>query len=186
MKEKHEINTNPARDGAHGSVERGRNRLRFWLQAAAIGGVYAVLTIVLFPISYGPVQVRVSEALTVLPFFTPAAVPGLFIGCLISNAVMSPYPLDFILGSAATLAAAALSYALRRRRWLVPLPPVVVNGVAIGAMLYYVYGVRVLPNADFALLLDMASVAVGEAIACYAIGLPLLKYLERHRSIFDY
>jgi uncharacterized membrane protein len=161
--------------------------LRFWLQAAAVAGVYAALTMALAPFSYGPVQVRVSESLTVLPYFTPAAVPGLFIGCLISNAVMSPYPLDFIVGSAATLGAALLSYALRRIPWLVPLPPVVVNGAAIGAMLYYLYGVRP-PGVPTALSLpaDMGFVAIGEAIACYAIGLPLLKYLERHRRIFEY
>jgi uncharacterized membrane protein len=170
-----------------------RNVLRFWLQAAAIAGVYAALTMALAPFSYGPVQVRVSESLTVLPYFTPAAVPGIFIGCLISNAVMSPYPLDFIIGSGATLAAALLSYKLRRIPWLVPLPPVLVNGAAIGAMLYYLYGVR--PPIDgigdglgpvAPLLADMGFVAIGEAIACYAIGLPLLKYLERHRRIFEY
>jgi uncharacterized membrane protein len=159
---------------------KSRRALRFWLQAAAIAGVYAALTMILAPISYGPLQVRVSESLTVLPRFTPAAVPGLFIGCLISNAFMSPYPLDFIIGSSATLGAALLSYALRKVPWLVPLPPVVVNGVAIGAMLYYLYGV---PPSLWA---DMGFVAIGEAIACYAIGLPLLKYLERHRRIFEY
>ncbi|MDR1292085.1 MAG: QueT transporter family protein [Clostridiales Family XIII bacterium] len=159
---------------------KGRNMLRFWLQAAAIAGIYAALTMALAPFSYGPVQVRVSESLTVLPYFTPAAVPGIFIGCLISNAIMSPYPLDFIIGSGATLAAALLSYALRKIPWLVPLPPVIVNGAAIGAMLYYLYGV---PPSLWA---DMGFVAIGEAIACYAIGLPLLKYLERHRRIFEY
>jgi uncharacterized membrane protein len=158
----------------------GGNRkiLRFWLQAAAIAGVYAALTMALAPFSYGPVQVRASESMTVLPYFTPAAVPGLFIGCLISNAVMSPYPLDFIIGSSATLGAALLSYALRKFPWLVPLPPVIVNGVAIGAMLYYLYGV---PPSLWA---DMGFVAIGEAIACYAIGMPLMKYMERHKSIF--
>jgi uncharacterized membrane protein len=161
--------------------------LRFWLQAAVIAGAYAALTMALAPFSYGPVQVRAREALTVLPYFTPAAVPGLFIGCLLSNAIMSPYPLDFIIGSAATLSAALLSYALRKIPWLTPLPPVVVNGVAIGAMLYYLYGVRPPGVAPvLSLPADMGVVAIGEAIACYGIGLPLLKYLERHRRIFDY
>jgi uncharacterized membrane protein len=118
--------------------------------------------------------------MTVLPYFTPAAVPGLFIGCLISNAIMSPYPLDFIIGSSATLGAALLSYALRKIPWLVPLPPVIVNGAAIGAMLYYLYGV---PPSLWA---NMGFVAIGEAIACYAIGLPLLKYMTKHRRIFEY
>jgi uncharacterized membrane protein len=161
--------------------------LRFWLQAAVIAGIYAALTMVLAPYSYGPVQVRVSESLTVLPYFTPAAVPGLFIGCLIANAVMSPYPLDFIIGGGATLGAALLSYALRKVPWLTPLPPVLVNGAAIGAMLYYFYGVRLTDVAPaLSLWADMGVVAAGEAIACYAIGLPLLKYLERHKRIFEY
>jgi uncharacterized membrane protein len=156
--------------------DKQRSVLRFWLQAAVIGGVYAALTMALAPFSYGPLQVRVSESLTVLPYFTPAAVPGLFIGCLISNAFMSPYPLDFVIGSCATLAAALLSYSLRRIPWLVPLPPVVVNGVAIGSMLYYLYGV------NLSLWANIGYVAAGEAIACYAIGMPLLKYLERRRK----
>jgi uncharacterized membrane protein len=160
--------------------------LRFWLQAAAIAGIYAVLTMPFASFSYGPIQVRISESLTILPYFTPAAVPGVFVGCLISNALMSPYPLDFIIGSGATLIAALLSYALRKIPWLVPLPPVIVNGVAIGAMLYYLYGVKPLPGMQASLLADMGFVAIGEAIACYAIGLPLLKYLERHKRIFEY
>ncbi|MDR1954167.1 MAG: QueT transporter family protein, partial [Clostridiales Family XIII bacterium] len=116
--------------------------VRFWVQAAVIGGVYAALTVVLAPISYGPMQARVSEALTVLPYFTPAAVPGLFIGCLAAN-IISPYGVpDMIFGSLASLLSAFLSYKLRNRPWLVPLPPVLVNGIIIGAMLYFVYGVE--------------------------------------------
>jgi uncharacterized membrane protein len=162
-----------------GEGRKGRNVLRFWLQAAAIAGVYAALTMALAPFSYGPLQIRVSESLTVLPYFTPAAVPGLFIGCLISNAIMSPYPLDFIIGSAATLGAALLTYAVRKIPWLVPAPPVIVNGVAIGAMLHYLYGV---PPSLWA---NIIYVAIGEAIACYAIGIPIMKYLDRHRRLFD-
>lgn len=154
-------------------------RTRFWVQAAVIGGVYAVLTVVLAPISYGPMQVRVSELLTVLPYFTPAAVPGLFAGCIIAN-LMSPYGVvDLIFGSAASLIAAVLSYALRSRPLLVPMPPVLINGVIIGSMLYFVYGV------DIGLIPCMLWVALGQFISCYLLGYPFLKYMERHRKVFD-
>ncbi|MDR0357542.1 MAG: QueT transporter family protein [Clostridiales Family XIII bacterium] len=155
-----------------------RKNVRFWVQAAVIGGVYAALTMALAPISYGPMQVRVSEALTVLPYFTPAAVPGLFVGCFVANTISFYGVPDMIFGSLATLAGAFLSYKLRKRAWLVPLPPILVNGVVIGAMLYFIYGVE--PS----LLADMAWVALGECLACYALGYPLLRYLKRHERIF--
>jgi uncharacterized membrane protein len=154
--------------------------LRFWLTAAAIGGVYAALTMALAPISYAGFQVRVSEALTVLPYFTPAAIPGLFAGCMVSNVIMSPYPVDFIVGSLATLLAATLSYLLRKRKWLVPLPPIIINAFAIGTMIWVMGG----PHTTITLLMFIGSVGLGEALSCYAIGMPLLLYLNRHRNIF--
>jgi uncharacterized membrane protein len=163
-------------------TESKMNRsLRFWLTAAAIGGVYAAVTIALAPISFGPFQVRIAEALTVLPFFTPAAVPGLFAGCLVSNLIMSPYPVDFIVGSLATLLAASISYAFRRKLWLVPLPPVIINALAIGTMIWIIGG----PHDAVTLLMYMGSVGFGEALSCYALGVPLMLYLRRHRGIFD-
>jgi len=130
------------------------------------------------PLSYGVMQVRVSEALTVLPALTPAAIPGLFVGCFVSNMLGPNGMIDMILGSGATLLAAIASYKLRKRALLVPLPPVLANGFIIGPMLYYVYAV---PVPLWACILW---VALGEAIACYAIGLPLLKYMSKRRSIF--
>ena len=151
---------------------------KYLLQGAIIAAVYAVLTIVLAPISYGPMQVRISEALTVLPVFTPAAIPGLFVGCFVANMV-GPYGVvDMICGSLATLAAAFLTYKLRKNTWLAPLPPVILNGVIVGGMLHFAYGVPNLPAC-------MAWVAVGEAIACYAIGVPLIKLLGKYRGIFE-
>ncbi|MDR0570632.1 MAG: QueT transporter family protein [Clostridiales Family XIII bacterium] len=152
---------------------------RFWVQAALTGSAYAALTLAFAPFAYGPVQVRLSEALTVLPYFTPAAIPGLFIGCVAAN-LISPYGImDLLCGSLATLMAAALSYALRRWRFLVPLPPVLLNAVIIGAMLYYGYGV----NASF--LGNALWVGLGEMAACYCLGMPLLLVLEKHRGIFN-
>ncbi|MDR1068319.1 MAG: QueT transporter family protein [Clostridiales Family XIII bacterium] len=161
--------------------EKKTNRsLRFWLTAAVIGGVYAALTIAAAPISYGWLQVRISEALTVLPYFTPAAIPGLFIGCFISNMVISPFSVDFVVGSLATLLAALLSYWIRKRMWLVPLPPVLINAVAIGAMIWILSG----PHTTLTLLMYMGSIGAGQALSCYALGMPLMLYLKRHRGIF--
>ena len=152
---------------------------KFLIQAAIIAAIYATLTIVLMPFSYGVMQVRVSEALTILPFFTPAAIPGLFIGCLVSNMV-GPYGmLDMVFGSAATLIAAVCSYYLRSKPLLVPLPPVIANGIIIGSMLYYAYSVP-LP-----LIACILWVAAGQLIACYLIGYPLLKILKKYKKIFE-
>ena len=149
------------------------------LQAAVIAAVYATLTLILMPLSYGVMQVRVSEALTILPLFTPAAIPGLFIGCLVSNMVGPNGILDMIIGSGATLIAASFSYLLRKKPLLVPLPPVIVNGILIGGMLHYAYSV------PFSLAACILWVGLGELIACYGIGYPLLRYLLKYKKIFE-
>jgi len=158
--------------------------LQFVLQAAVIGGVYGVLTLLLAPISYGMVQVRVSEALTVLPRFTKAAIPGLFIGCFLANLLGSGNIIDIVFGSLATLLAALLSYKLREKPWLVPLPPVLLNAVIVGAVLYYGYGVAPEIAGGWGLLADMAFVGLGQGAACYVLGMPLQKILEKYKGIF--
>lgn len=153
-------------------------KTKYLMQAAIIAAIYAVLTIILAPISYGPMQVRVSEALTVLPALTPAGIPGLFIGCLVSN-VVGPYGIiDVLCGSLATGLAAICSYKLKNKPILVPLPPVIANGVVIGAMLHFAYGVPNLPAC-------MAWVALGELAACYLMGYPLMRLLKRYGGIFE-
>ena len=145
--------------------------LIFVLYAAAIAAVYCVLTIILAPISYGPVQFRISEALTVIPALTPAGIPGLIVGCFLAN-VLGPYGiLDAVFGTAATALAAVCTYYLRDHDWLVPLPPVIANGVIIGLELHYAYGVP-------GLWACMGWVAFGELVVCYVIGLPLFKLLK--------
>lgn len=147
---------------------------------AIIAAAYAALTLIFAPISYGAVQFRISEMLTVLPFFTPAAVPGLFVGCLVANLVAGVNPVDFVVGSAASLIAALLSYLLRNKsRWLVPLPPVLINAVLVGAELwFFVDGERTL-----AMLFGfMGTVGLGQLVVCYGLGMPLLFLLERHRA----
>ncbi len=111
------------------------------IQGAVIAAIYAVLTIILAPISYGPMQVRISEALTILPALTPMGIPGLTIGCLLAN-LLGPYGIfDVIFGTLATLVATVCSYKLRDHDWLVPLPPVIANGIIVGGMLHFADGV---------------------------------------------
>lgn len=150
--------------------------VRYVVQAGVIAAIYAVLTIAFAPISYGLFQVRISEALTILPFFTPAAIPGLFIGCIVANFYGGLGALDFIFGSLATLVAALITYYIRRYKYLVPLPAVVVNGVVVGIILNVVCG--------FPLITSMLWVAFGEAVACYALGLPFLITLEKYGKKF--
>ena len=159
-------------------MDKTKLSTRRLLQGALIAAIYAVLTILLAPISYGPMQVRVSEALTILPALTPMGIPGLTIGCLLAN-LLGPYGIfDVIFGTLATLVATVCSYKLRDHDWLVPLPPVIANGIIVGGMLHFAYGVP-------GLWACMAWVALGELIACYVIGLPLLKFLKKYKHIFE-
>ncbi|GAB1476265.1 QueT transporter family protein [Bacillota bacterium] len=155
-------------------------RTKYLVHGAIIAAIYAGLTLILMPISYGVMQIRVAEALTVLPALTPAAVPGLFLGCFIANMLGPNGIIDMFVGSGATLLAAVASYKLRKRPLLVPLPPVLANGFIIGSMLYYIYAVPV------PLWACIFWVALGEAIACYALGLPLLKYIGRRKTFFPW
>lgn len=139
----------------------------------AVGGMvaalYAVLTITLAPLSYGPVQFRVAEALTLLPFYLPEAIPGLFIGCVIANLMGEFGMLDVIVGGSATLLAAYLSHKMPSLR-LAALCPVLINMVFVGVMLHSLIGVPLWSTFFY--------VAIGEAGACYLIGYPLMKALE--------
>ena len=152
------------------------SRPAFITRAASIAAVYVVLTLVFAPISYGEVQVRISEALTILPFFTPAAVPGLFIGCLIANITGGAIIWDIIFGSIATLLGAIGTYKLRNNRWLAPIPPIISNTVIVPLVLRFGYGV-VLP-----IPLLMLFIAIGEVISCYVLGEILLTLLARYRG----
>ena len=150
----------------------------FLAQGAMIAAVYVVLTLVFAPISYGEVQVRVSEALTVLPFFTPAAVPGLFVGCLIANILGGAILPDIIFGSIATLLGAFGTYLLRKKnRFLAPIPPIVANTVIVPFVLYYGYGVN-LPIPFM-----MLTVGAGEVISCGVLGLIAQTVLMKYRKV---
>lgn len=140
------------------------------IEGAVIAAVYAVLTLVLAPISFSAVQFRVSEALTMLPMLFPSAVPGLFVGCFLSNLLAGAPWQDVVFGSLATLAAAFMTMKVRKMPWLAAFMPVAFNGVVIGLVLHYAYG---LP-----LLMSAATVAIGEAAVVYMLGLPLIKLVK--------
>ena len=158
-------------------------RVRFLTEAAMIAAGYTVLTLLamMLNLAYGPVQFRFSEALTVLPVLTPAAVPGLAVGCLLSNLWSSMGALDIIFGTAATLLAALTTYMVRNIRVkgipiLAPLPPVLFNALIVGVEMTIVSpGGFVFP----AFLANALSVGLGELAVCYVLGLPLLVALEK-------
>ena len=154
-------------------------KLVFICQAAVIAALYVVLTYVFSAFASGVIQVRVSEALTILPAFTPAAIPGLVIGCLLSNTLTGCVLLDIIFGSVATLIGALGSYALRRHTWLVPIPPIVSNMIIGPFVLRYAYG------ATDAFPFMIATVGAGEIISCYLLGMLLYGALKKmNHSLF--
>lgn len=154
-------------------------KVLFVAQAALIAAIYVVLTyfISAFQLASGAIQIRISEALTVLPFFTPAAIPGLAIGCFLSNLLTGCLPMDVLFGSLATLIGAVGSYLLRKYKWLVPLPPVVANTIIVPYVLAYVYGV------EGSIPFFMVTVGVGEVISCYVLGSILMNALLPYRNV---
>ena len=146
--------------------------------SAVIAALYAALTLGFQAISYGPVQFRVSEALTLLPVLFPEAVPGLAVGCLISNLFnpMGATVYDVVFGTLATLLAAILTQRIRGSIWLRALPPVLCNAVIIGLVITYGYGVDLL-------WMNMLTVGIGQAVVCYVLGVPLVRVLEKQPVI---
>lgn len=139
-----------------------------------IAAVYAVLTVALVPISYGPLQFRVSEALTLLPFYMSEAVPGLFIGCVFANAYGGFGLADMFFGGLATLIA-AVSSRRSKNLWLAAFWPVLSNMVIIGTMLHFLI--------DVPLAATCLEVGIGEAGACFVVGVPLMKILEKREVL---
>ena len=144
---------------------------------AIIAAVYVVLCIIFQPISYGPIQFRIAEALTIMPLFTPAAIPGLFVGCILANIIGQGVIMDVIFGSLATLIGAVLGYLLRRNRWLVPIPAVIANALIIPFVLRYGYGFTDVPIA-----LEMLYILAGEVVGCYILGELLATILMPHKN----
>ena len=151
-------------------MKRSGDSVIYLTQAAMIAAIYVVLTMVIsaFNLANGVIQVRVSEALTILPAFTNAAVPGLFVGCLISNLLTGCAPFDVLFGSLATLIGAAGTFFLRKKsRFLAPIPPILSNTIIIPFVLRFVYGI---PGS---IPFFMLTVGIGEIISCGFLGLLL-------------
>lgn len=157
-----------------------RDGKALWVaQAALIAALYVALTqlAALLGLSSGAIQIRFSEALTILPYFTPAAIPGLFVGCVLANLTTGAVLWDIIFGSLATLLGAVVTYLLRKRsKWLAPIPPILSNTLIVPFVLTYAYGV---PDGIPFLML---TVGVGEVLSCGVLGLALLKALEKYRT----
>lgn len=150
--------------------------------AAAVGALYAALTMLLAPISYGPVQLRLSEALCVLPYFFPSSAWGLFVGCFVSNLLSSAGIWDVALGSLATLLSSLLIASLGKRhgpKWLACVLPVLFNGVIVG----FVLALTSAGGEAFGSLWLVCGgeVAVGEALVLFGLGLPGLVWLPGSR-----
>lgn len=145
--------------------------------SAMIAALYAGVTILLAPISYGPMQFRVSEALTLLPFCLPEAVPGLFVGCLVANVLGGFGIIDIVFGSLATLTAAWLT-SKAPNVWLAAMPPVVINAVIVGTY------VGIL--SDTPIIVTAAYIGASEAVICYLLGIPLSMYVKRSGILEKY
>ena len=148
-------------------------------QAAMIAALYVVLTLIAaaFGLDHYAVQVRFSEALTILPFFTPAAIPGLYVGCLLSNIVTGCIIWDILLGPVATLLGALGTWLLRKRsRWLAPLPPIAANTLIVPLILAYAY------QFEGSLPYFMLTVGLGEIISCGVLGMLLMFTLNKYKG----
>ncbi len=152
-------------------------KVLFIVHASVIAALYVVLTFVAnaFGLANYAVQVRFSEALTILPFFTPAAIPGLTLGCLLANILTGCALPDILFGTLATLIGALLTWMLRNHKWLAPVPPICANTVIVPFVLYYAYGIR-------PLWLSFLTVGAGEILSCGILGMLLLTVLNQYRK----
>ena len=150
-----------------------QNHVNALTRAAIIAALYAALTLLLAPMSFGLVQIRVSEAMTLLPILLAEAVPALAVGCLIANVLGGCTILDIVFGTLATLLAAVCTRLLRSKPLPAMLMPVLFNGVIVGAVVHVAY------TPSVPLLLCMLSVAAGEAVSCLILGPMLLRAVKR-------
>lgn len=164
-----------------------RNKsVTYVVQAAVIAALYVVLTLLAnaLGLSSYSIQVRFSEALCILPFFTPAAIPGLWIGCLTANLMTGAIIWDIVFGSIATLIGAVGTYLLRKRKFACTLPPVIANMVIVPWVLRYGYGFKTVYNGvDWSIPFNVVTVGIGEIISVCILGSLLLKVLNKYRNV---
>ena len=158
----------------------------FIVQGAMIAALYVVLTMLAnaLGLSSYSIQIRFSEALCILPFFTPAAIPGLWIGCLIANLMTGAIIWDIIFGSLATLIGAVGTYLLRRHKFACTLPPVIANMVIVPFVLRYSYELKTIyKGIDWSIPFNVVTVGIGEIISVCILGSLLLKVLSKYRNV---
>ena len=157
------------------------NDSRSLAQSGLIAALYVVLTFLAsaFGLASGAIQVRLSEMLCLLPCFTPAAIPGLFLGCILANIFTGAVVWDVVFGSLATLIGAVGTYLLRDNRWLAAFPPIIANVLIIPHVLAYAYGV------ETAVWLIAITVGAGEFLSAGVFGEILYSSLDKHRDIFQ-
>ncbi len=159
-------------------------------QTAMIAGIYAAITFATFYMSFGAIQYRVSEVLTILPVFAATAIPGLTLGCALANLIgffigVNPVGLvDALFGTSATLIAAILTYYIGKspNKWIkylfAPLPPVLINAVIVGFEISYFF----MGSLESKILItNMVTVLIGQAVVCYGMGVPLMMILNKNR-----
>lgn len=148
-------------------------------KAGLIASLYIVLTFItnMFGLANGAIQIRISEALTILPAIMPTAIPGVTIGCLISNIITGCTPVDIVFGTLATLIGAIGTYVLRNNKYLAVIPPIVANTIIVPVVLMYSTGTQL--NFWFCAF----TVCIGEIISCAIFGLFLLKQIEKRNII---
>lgn len=149
------------------------------VHGAVIAALYFVLTMLANALGLAnyAIQLRFSEALTILPLFTPAAIPGLFLGCILSNFATGAILIDVIFGSLATLIGAVGTYLLRNQsKFLAPLPPIVANTIIVPLVLAYAY------HLEGGIPYFMLTVGIGEILSCGVLGLLLYQMLSKYRQ----
>ncbi len=160
-----------------------KSKVSYLTRAAFVAAMYVALTWLsnFFGLASGAVQLRLGEALCVLPYFMPSAVPGLFVGCIVSNLTMSANIFDIIFGSLATLIGAYAASKVKHK-WLVPLPTVIANTVVVPLVIVFCYTSEV--ESVWAYLLVTLGVFAGEVISAYVLGIILLSALDKRKEIF--
>ena len=163
-----------------------RGRKVFIIQMIVIAVMYTLITVlenkffggkVDSGITKGIIQLRLADTLTVLPVFTPAAIPGLFLGCLATNKVIGCHNLDIIFGSLATLAGAVGTFAVRKKRFLAPIPPIVINMIVVPLMFTYVYRFDDRPFWQYVLFMGISG-----AISCGVLGIAFMLGLDDYKD----
>ena len=173
-------------------MKNSRITTRMITVSALVGAVYAALTILLAPISYGPVQFRISEVLCILPYFIPATAWGLYVGCILAN-LFTGNIFDIIFGSLATLFAGVLTARIGRREHTVVnsamacFMPVIFNAVIVGAVLTWAYSIQeIAGNAPLSFLINALWVGFGELVVLYVLGFPLTRWLPNQKFFNDF